>query len=428
VTAALTLDRFDLDAWRTALFPDKAAGAKAPDKAEKRDNDATSPFLPERVVARARSLHALGRDLDEVSLDATRQDGAWNFQLDSRQIAGAVQWRGNSGGPGALRLRLTRLNIPDASEESHVVDALAANIDELPAIDLVADQFVLRGKDFGKLLMQAHTGMSGGTPVWTLDNLMIEQPGATLTGQGSWRVPRRLRADGGEEPRRTLLKFRIDIRDAGDVLERMGLPHTLRDGRGTLEGRVAWHGSPLSIDYPSLTGKMSITLENGQILSVDPGAARLLGVLSLQGLLRFATLDFRTLSGKGLVFDQISGAGTIESGVATIEEFRLKSPQIIASMTGSADLLHETQDLKVAVVPRINATSTSLAAAFINPVLGLGTLAAQLMFADEFSKVFTQHYRVHGGWASPQIAKVDDNTVQYPRNPGLLNPLDPFLR
>ena len=78
-------------------------------------------------------------------------------------------------------------------------------------------------------------------------------------------------------------------------------------------------------------------------------------------------------------------------------------------MTGTADLLHETQDLQVDVVPRINATTTSVAAAFINPVLGIGTLAAQLLFADEFSKVFTQHYHVSGSWADPKVTKVEDN-------------------
>lgn len=165
----------------------------------------------------------------------------------------------------------------------------------------------------------------------------------------------------------------------------------------------------MSIDYPTLSGRLNLHLENGQILSVDPGAARLLGVLSLQSLLRFATLDFRSLASKGIVFDDITGSGTIENGVGKIEEFRFKGSQVIASMSGSADLLHETQDLDVSVIPRINATTTSVAAAFINLVLGIGTLAAQLLFADEFSKVFTMHYRVSGSWADPKISKVEEN-------------------
>ena len=274
---------------------------------------------------------------------------------------------------------------------------------------------MLRGHDFGKLEVVARSSKSGDEPVWTLERLLIDQPGATLTGSGTWRVPRRLRdGDPANAPRRTALTFSIDIRDAGATLERLGLPHTLRDGKGKLEGRVAWRGSPMSIDYPTLAGRLSLDLDNGQILSVEPGAARLLGVLSLQGLLRFASLDFRTLSGRGLLFDRISGSGTIENGVGSIQDFELRSPQIIASMSGSANLLRETQDLDVRVIPRINATTTSVAAAFINPVLGIGTLAAQLLFADEFSKAFTQHYRVTGSWANPEIGKVGDNKAQHP--------------
>jgi uncharacterized protein (TIGR02099 family) len=410
VTAAATLEQFDFDGWRSALA---SLGGMQGDGSRRASPPA---FLPERINARIRTLKATGRTLDDVTVEATRVASGWDVNVDSRQIAGNMQWRAEGPtGSGAMRLRLSRLNVPDASDEHNVVDAIASSIDTLPSIDLVADQFTLRGHDFGKLEVVARSSKNGDEPVWTLERLLIEQPGATLTGSGTWRVPRRLRdGDPANAPRRTALTFAIDIRDAGATLERLGLPHTLRDGKGKLEGRVAWRGSPMSIDYPTLNGRLSLELENGQILSVEPGAARLLGVLSLQGLLRFASLDFRSLSGRGLLFDRISGAGTVENGVGSIQDFELKSPQIIASMSGSADLLRETQDLDVQVVPRINATTTSVAAAFINPVLGIGTLAAQLLFADEFSRVFTQHYRITGSWANPQIGKLEENKAQHP--------------
>jgi uncharacterized protein YhdP len=126
-------------------------------------------------------------------------------------------------------------------------------------------------------------------------------------------------------------------------------------------------------------------------------------------LLRLATFDFRGIAGDGVAFDDVSGTGTIENGIGSTRDFRLKGAQVTATMTGSANLPRETQDLQVALVPRISVTSASVAAAFINPALGIGTLAAQLLFADEFSKAFTQHYRVSGSWASPQVTKVGEN-------------------
>jgi len=433
VTAAVTAERLDVDAWRNVLgaaTPAAPAAPAAPGRDRPETVDRNAPFLPERVTVRAKALDAFGRSLDDVSLDASREGSGWNAQMTSRQIAGTAQWRRDASTPsGSLAVRLSRLDVPEASDNGHAADAVVRGVEELPALDLVADKFVLRGKDFGKLEVKAHTSHAGGESVWTLDNLTIEQPGATLTGNGSWRLPRRLReaaaGSAAAEARRTQLNFKLDIRNAGDVLERMGLPHTLRDGKGSLEGGVAWRGSPLSIDYPTLSGRLSLKLENGQILSVEPGAARLLGVLSLQSLLRFATLDFRSLSSRGVVFDDLTGDGTIENGVGKIEEIRLKGSQMTATMTGTANLLRETQNLDVAVVPRINATTTSLAAAFINPVLGIGTLAAQLLFADEFSKVFTLHYHVSGPWADPKITKVEENK---PAQPPIQDRSGEFLR
>lgn len=429
VTMAVTADRLDLDAWRSVLNPPDG------DRKPADDVDRSSPFLPERVTVRTKTLDAFGRSLDDVAIDTNRAGNGWNLQMSSRQITGTGQWRRDAGNPaGSLAVRLSHLDIPEASsgDDSHMTEALTRGIEEMPALDLIVDRFVLNGHDFGKLEVKAHTSHADNQPVWTLDSLTIEQPGATLTGSGSWRLPRRLReataAQGdasSAENRRTLLDFKLDIRNAGNVLDRMGLAHTLRDGKGSLEGRIAWRGSPMSIDYPTLSGRLSLKLENGEILSVDPGPARLLGVLSLQSLLRFATLDFRTLTSKGLVFDTLGGSGTISNGIGTIDEFRFKGGQVTASMTGSADLLRETQDLDVSVVPRINAATTSVAAAFINPVLGIGTLAAQPMFADEFSKVFTRHYRVSGSWADPKITKVEDNK---PRQAPIQDRSGAFLR
>ena len=66
-------------------------------------------------------------------------------------------------------------------------------------------------------------------------------------------------------------------------------------------------GSPFTIDYPSLAGQVNVAIDAGQFLKVEPGAARLLGVLSLQSLPRRLSLDFRDLFQEGFAFDNITG-------------------------------------------------------------------------------------------------------------------------
>ncbi|TXD85306.1 cobalamin biosynthesis protein CbiD [Ralstonia pseudosolanacearum] len=182
------------------------------------------------------------------------------------------------------------------------------------------------------------------------------------------------------------------------------LAKVLDGARGKLEGRVVWRGSPMSLDLPSLNGRMALNLERGQFLPVDPGLAKLAGVLSLQGLLHFAT-DLRGATGRGTPFESVAATGTIASGIARTDDFAVKGPQFQVAMQGSANILEETQDLRVTVTPKVDATSASLAAAFINPAIGLGTLAAQLILGDQMSKAFATQYRVTGSWADPKIEK-----------------------
>ena len=57
-------------------------------------------------------------------------------------------------------------------------------------------------------------------------------------------------------------------------------------------------------------------IEAGQFLKAEPGAARLLGVLSLQSLPRRLALDFRDLFEEGFAFDSVTGDVAIAQGVA----------------------------------------------------------------------------------------------------------------
>lgn len=417
VQANLALDQLDIDAWRQVFATpsaEKTAGQVAADHGASNvanAADSHSAYLPSRLNARAQTLRILNRNFNAVSINATRDGANWQSTIESREIAGSARWRAESTAVpfGELTMRLSRMSIPDAQEETALTESLAHSSQEIPSLDLVADKFDLRGKALGKLEIKARSQITDGAPVWTLETLKIDQPAATLTAQGTWRIPRRLRGGGDDPERRTLLDFHLDLRDSGELLQKMGFAKVLDGAKGKLEGRVVWRGSPMSIDTPTLNGRMTLNLERGQFLPVDPGLAKLAGVLSLQGLLHFAT-DLRSATGRGTPFDNVSATGTIANGVARTEDFSVRGPQFQVAMQGSANILEETQDLRVKVTPKVDATSASLAAAFINPAIGLGTLAAQLLLGDQMSKAFATQYHVTGSWADPKIEKVASNS------------------
>ena len=145
---------------------------------------------------------------------------------------------------------------------------------------------------------------------------------------------------------------------------------------------MSWLGSPLSLDYPSLDGNFKSNFESGQFLKADPGLAKLLGVLSLQSLPRRLTLDFRDVFSEGFAFDFVRGDVTIQQGIAATNNLQMKGVNAAVLMEGRADIARETQDLKVVVVPEINAGTASLVATAINPAIGLGTFLAQMFLRE----------------------------------------------
>jgi uncharacterized protein YhdP len=237
-------------------------------------------------------------------------------------------------------------------------------------------------------------------------------PEASLTATGNWTAinaqavpPGGARAAG--ERRRTVMNFRLDIGDSGELLSRFGMRGVIRGGKGRLEGQVAWAGSPLALDYPSMSGQFNVNVESGQFLKADPGLAKLLGVLSLQSLPRRLTLDFRDVFSEGFAFDFIRGDVRIDQGIALTNNLQMKGVNAAVLMDGRADIGKETQDLKVVIVPEINAGTASLVATAINPAVGLGTFLAQLFLRRPLMQAATQEFHIDGTWTDPKITRVE---------------------
>jgi uncharacterized protein YhdP len=273
----------------------------------------------------------------------------------------------------------------------------------MPAMDVVVEEFEWRGHKLGRVELEAVNRAGSGTAAreWRLQRLMVRAPEATLNASGQWSAP----APGA--PRRMAMDLQLDLADSGAFLERLGYGKTLRGGKGRLQGQLAWAGSPLSPDMASLDGQVAIALESGQFLKADAGAARLLGVLSLQSLPRRLLLDFRDVFQEGFAFDSISGDVKLAAGVADTHNLRMRAVQATVLMEGQADIERETQDLRVFIVPEINAGAASLAYAAINPAIGLGTFVAQWLLRRPLMAANTREFHVTGSWDEPKVERIE---------------------
>ena len=361
-------------------------------------------YVPSAAALKTPDLFIGGRHLTNVDVMLAQVmaagDDVWRSNIVSDQTKGVVEYRPETPARGAqLFARLDRLSL-DARDmrrptRAGAASAPAAGADAqtntVPALDIVVDNFELNAKKLGKLEVAAT--LQSGARDWRLTKLALTTPEAKLTGSGRW---------SGAPARHMALDFDLELADSGAFLERLGMGQVLKKGKGKLAGSVTWTGSPLALDYPSLQGKLRVEIDEGQFLKADAGAGRLLGVLSLQSLPRRFMLDFRDLFSEGFAFDNVTGDVLIERGVATTQDFRMRSATAAVLMSGRADLKAETQDLDVIIVPEINAGAASLAYAAINPVIGIGTFLAQLFLRSPLTEAGTREVHVTGTWAEPE--------------------------
>jgi uncharacterized protein YhdP len=277
----------------------------------------------------------------------------------------------------------------------------------MPALDVVVEDFQLRGKQFGRVEIEALNRSGPQGRDWQLSKFNITTPEAQLVATGHWAAAGAPAARGVPMPRRAVMDFKLSLADSGALLDRLGTPKAIRGGKGQLSGQIAWLGSPFALDYPSLAGQVNVAIESGQFLKVEPGAARLLGVLSLQSLPRRFAFDFRDLFQEGFAFDGVTGDLTIAQGVARTNNLRMRGVQALVFLDGSADIERESQDLRVVVVPEINAGTAALAYAVINPAIGLGAFLAQVILKKPLTAAGTREFHVSGPWADPKVERVE---------------------
>jgi len=427
VAANINLSQVDLDAWQKLLGDSAFVGAPAgvpvagPAALNRNAANAAMGYLPTTMAIRAKELLIEGRRLHNVVVGGSREGLTWRANIDATELNGYVEFRQPGGiGAGRVYARLSRLSLEPgtASDVEAILNEQPASI---PALDIVVEDMELRGKKLGRVEIDAvNRGASAaareGVREWRLNKLNVILPEAVLTANGNWvalnaqaaaAAATNRAARAAAERRRTVMNFKLEVADSGALLKRFGMGEVIRRGKGKLEGQVAWVGSPLSFDYPSMSGQFNVNVESGQFVKADPGIAKLLGVLSLQSLPRRLALDFRDVFSEGFAFDFVRGDVNINQGVAYTNNLQMRGVNAAVLMEGSADIAKETQDIKVVVVPEINAGTASLIATAINPAIGLGSFLAQVFLRRPLIQAATQEFHIDGTWSDPRVTKLD---------------------
>jgi uncharacterized protein YhdP len=375
VAANLQLKSLATDDWEAVSdsLREAAAAGRAGTAAPSGETTERPGYVPDSIAFRVEELTTRQRRLTHLSGNLRQHSGVWRADVEADQVAGQIEYRPASpNGASAARVhaRLSRFSLP-------------------------------KSKTFGRLEIEALD--RAGTPDWQFTKFDITTPEAQFVATGRWSVGNSAPLHGVPVEHHTIMNFKLQVSDGGALLDRLGTKQAIRGGKGQLSGQIEWQGSPFVLDYASLSGRINVAIDSGQLLKVEPGAARLIGVISLQALPRRFLLDFRDLFARGFAFDDIRGHVAIARGVASSHDLKLRGVQALVLIAGSADLERETQDLSVVVVPELNAGTAALACAAISPAIGVGAFVAQALLKRPLSAAATREFHVTGPWSEPHV-------------------------
>ena len=407
----LQVNDLNVDDWHSLLYPKIVNSKTSPQK--------LIPEIPKGETnanglntfnAQVRNAVALNRQWPNLTLNAKLVNGIWQIQAKSPRLEGQVQYIDRPGFD-LVKGKLSRLNIPESSSQLFGAGGKSATqatpktvpLNSIPELDLVIDQLSINQYKPGAVVIKTRN-----TPnKISIQNLVITNAEAITKGSGEWSVD----AQGSNEA--ILLDLNAEIRDLGGVIAHWGSPKAVEGGKGTVTAKLDWSGPPYDPALDTLGGKITIALENGRLLQVDSGIAKVIGVFSLQSLLKFASFDIQGSLGNvittGTSFNKLSGDFVIRNGVARTQNFAMQLNQARVATSGLVNVPKQIQDLRITIFPTIDASAGALALFAVNPIIGASALIGQYLISNQLNRTLQTDYLVQGSWDKPDVIPLDQN-------------------
>ncbi|PSW10209.1 TIGR02099 family protein [Photobacterium sanctipauli] len=410
---ALTINSPTLDADRwIELFSD--IDEKIVESAQS-DELTTMPVIPvpTRVNAQVRQLKLATLDWSRVDLAIRNQNKQWHILLGSREAKGEAFWP--EGKPLSIALESLHLNIPDmvVPEKKETRKKYQPQRDippatefdrsmmaKIPEMDITMDDAWLQGYRLGEV--SGKVRRDGNTI--ELLNFTVDSGATSLNLDGHWT----LSGDRNE----TQIAFDIDGENSSDLMGRFGISGGIQGAEFNTYASIQWQGAPWSMHRETLSGELKSETGQGVISDIG-GAGRLLGLFSIDSIVRKMQLDFSGIFDDGLAFNYIRGSGHIENGRFETTDIKMQALAGDMFIQGSANLVNETVDARVRFIPDFTSGIPVLTAFAVAPQTAIYVFAISTALSPVLD-VFTQvNYRVKGSIDSPVVTEQSRFTGEY---------------
>ena len=339
----------------------------------------------------------------------------WLINFDHEAIRGDVRLPKDTQQDAYVDMRFDFVNLnqlPEAGNEEQSVDPK-----EMPLLQASIGHFRVNDLGFNNIKLSTSRALHG----IKIDELSVNDPNLNILINGSWiNLP-----DGSTE---TSLSGRLTTEDLGLGIQNIGYAKLIAGGKGSIDFNFNWPASPVDVSLQNLNGKLQADFEEGDILTIDPGAGRLFSLISLNELPKRLLLDFKDIESKGFYFEKMAGKFSFADGIAKTDKFRIRSTIGKVYLTGDSNMIEQTYDQELQFLPDLSASLPIL-----GTVLGGGNTGIGILVLDGIARIFGKQldnlgetrYTIKGAWDQPVIEPIVEEVAKpslSPSQPGIGSP------
>jgi len=377
VTGAARL--FDLEGWLDVVI-DKFS-----------NEDEGGGLVLQSASLDAGQVRIFDRLFANVGIKMQYEDAVVTGEFDGADLNGKIRYYQNEAGSHSLTGEFERLIMPDPVTGGV---SMETNPADLPELRFYSKEFGYLGLDLGETRIEGYPLKNG----FHLDSVEAKSPDLELSASGDW-----IRDEQGE---RSDFNIRITSESLGTVLEAMDISSAMQGGQTVVHFDAWWNGPPAAFALERLNGEIDLNIVQGNIVTADPGAGRVLGLLSLSELPRRLAMDFRDVFNEGFSFDEATGTMQLENGNSYTDDLVLKSTVAEISIIGNTDLVAQTFDYEFTVRPGVSKALPVIGAIAGGPVGAAAGLALQALLRDALGDAAEAKYTIRGPWENPLVEPV----------------------
>ncbi len=410
------LKQFNPLAWKEILAfalenPQKTTNSKSLNKDSNRAEINTLP--PLLISTRIRHLilsdYYLPNLVFNAEYEAATRGGI--FKLNGDNAQGEIRlYPPPSGSANGLvtvnfdKLLLAELNpaplsSPSASVETpkpKTPDPVKPKRDprQMPAVQAFCANCQIGNFKLGQVSLTAAPTGNG----WEIQQAKIQQATFELTAKAHWQAKNLMQ-------QHTTLSATLQTNQVSEFMHGAGYrPSPLEGGNLQVLLDAIWEDGLFEFSKEKLVGTLSLLLQDGHIVAVEPGTVgRLIGLFDLHTLPRRLMMDFSDVFNQGLGFNILAGDFKLLDGNAVTDNLVIQAPVARIEITGETGLVSRSYNQLVKITPHFTNPLPVAGVIAGGITAGAVTLIVQKLLQNHLESAASFGYIVTGNWDKPKI-------------------------